>query len=77
MQPIYLKGVFDWKDVYGTILAGRIAYGINQLVFFYYSKEKGLFCDQIKKDTNISFIIFYKSMPRKRLTHYEIFNHSL
>jgi glycopeptide antibiotics resistance protein len=35
LQLILPKGVFDWLDVYGTLIGGIIAYGIYQLALLF------------------------------------------
>ena len=43
IQPILPRGVFDWKDVYGTIIGGVIGLVLFHLIHLVIKKQKTIF----------------------------------
>jgi len=40
LQPILPRGVFDWRDIYGTFIGGIIGMGIFLLIHSFLNKNK-------------------------------------
>ena len=43
IQPILPRGVFDWKDIYGTIIGGVIGLVLFHLIHLVIKKQKTIF----------------------------------